>query len=227
MKSTIVQIGSVRIEAKQRDFNKPSAKQKLGNRWPLFDDISTSKDNKTKNSAKNKSNNKSNNNNNNDNNDEDTTGYGIMRKIIDGIKINIDLIQMRIFLNGLPQMNPNDKEAKIERERWFGKHNANDKKYMSYVEGAPLIMDIKLKYSQWVQTDAQFNVHDNLNQSRKKQNDYSRDFCVFKRFTSKSLNITLIPHPYRKDKQQNVVFLLKDYPLRVQVCIWMNIYVKI
>eukprot|EP01084_Bolivina_argentea_P294087 505936_1 len=127
---------------------------------------------------------------------DDKDNYGLIKKVIDGCRVLIDCIHLKFSLNGLPTTD--DKIGPKFNANWFGK-NVDISKY----SGKPLILDVLLQSCVFQQTNHKWDISNDLKYLRKSQGDRTKDFCVYKIFTSKSFNVTLMPHPTRIINKKN------------------------
>ena len=109
--------------------------------------------------------------------------------MIDGCRVEIDCIHMRLTLDGFPSQDGKDGAPKFH-SNWFGKHQNTDK-----FHGPPMILDVLLQNCVFCQTNHLWKHSNDLKLLRKSQGDRNKDFQVFKTFKAKSLNVTLMPHP--------------------------------
>eukprot|EP01084_Bolivina_argentea_P006861 12959_1 len=98
-KATLIEIGHVEIECHQRDFTKPPATELVeDDEWFLAPSA----------------------------NPDEKDNYGLIKKVIDGCRIETDCIHAKLFLNGLPSND--DKDKPQFHTNWFGK-NVDPLKY--------------------------------------------------------------------------------------------------
>ena len=221
-KPTLVTIGHIDIECIQRDFSQPSAMELVGKDW--LDMTQQASEAAMA--------------------DPDNEVYGLIKKVIDGVRIEIDSIHVVLKLDGLPRDNPaNPKKKQFNKTQTQANTNENignksskisnksSKKSMrnkqkelnddehTKFEGEPLIMEIWFIDAIFCQTDSKWTVTNDLRAIRKEQGTRERDFCVFKLLTAKSFNVHFIPHPSRKDRIQTPIFLLQNYPISLKFII--------
>ena len=121
-----------------------------------------------------------------------------MKKVIDGARIEIDTIHMRLNLDGLPSEDELSKHQPKFHSNWFGK-NMDQERF----HGPPMMLDVLLTNCVFCQTDISWKASNDLKLLRKSQGDRSKDFTVFKSFQAKSFNVTLMPHPSTLKQKKN------------------------
>ena len=185
----IVRIGDVDVELTQHDFTQPSAIEVVRKEW--FEPTSHPK-------LLNRLN-------------------GIIRKIIDGVRIEINSIHLVCKLDGLPcetNINTNNDETKqfdTSHDQKIDEKNEN-KNSDHKLSGQPLIMETWVKDCIICQTNSKWEISNNLNAIRKEQGTHTEDFCVYKLFKCDSLSLQFMPHSNRKDCIQ----ILENYATQVK-----------
>eukprot|EP00485_Elphidium_margaritaceum_P001967 CAMPEP_0202698140 /NCGR_PEP_ID=MMETSP1385-20130828/11417_1 /ASSEMBLY_ACC=CAM_ASM_000861 /TAXON_ID=933848 /ORGANISM="Elphidium margaritaceum" /LENGTH=1549 /DNA_ID=CAMNT_0049354771 /DNA_START=775 /DNA_END=5424 /DNA_ORIENTATION=- len=199
-KPTVISIGHIDIDCGQRDYTQPTAREIVGD----DDFFLTASAPST----------------------EDKDSYNLIKKVIDGARIEIDCIHIRLSLDGFPS--EHESNAAQFHSNWFG--SIDREKF----RGSPMILDILLQNTVFAQTDPNWQRNDDLRLLRKSQGDRTKDFQVFKILSAQSFNVTLMPHPAKRTtknskknskpkkssssgstykKQQTVVMLIQNAPL--------------
>ena len=136
-----------------------------------------------------------------------SSSYNLIKKVIDGCRVEIDCIHLKLALDGLPSA----ESANVPKfhNNWFGKQTP-EKFY-----GAPMILDVLLQNVVFCQTNNHWQTSSDLKALRKSQGDRLKDFAVFKHCTAKSFSVTLMPHPQHiapKKKRHKKKFKKKYKP---------------